>query len=132
MNIDTTNILNDSYICFIDNIFDNHLNTINNIFYDFKNRFSITPFFLAKLKVTDLTDFIIDLYNFNKHGNIINDGTGRGTFNNYYNSELNISYEIITNFLKQNKFNLNLHYNNWINFCYKFSDLYEFLHLNYL
>lgn len=129
MNIDINNA-DDPYIFFIDNIFDNHLDSINNIFNDFKNRFSLTPFFLGNLKITDLTDFIIDLYKFNKNTNIYLN-TIQNTFQNYYNSELNISYNIIINFLKQNKINLNLQYNNWIKFCYKFSDLYELLFLYY-
>lgn len=129
MNIDTTNI-NDPYIFFIDNIFDHHLDTINYICKDFKNRFSLTPFFLGNLKITDLTDFIIDLYKSNKNTQIYLNSI-QNTFQNYYNSELNISYNIITNFLKQKKINLHLQYNNWVKFCYKFSDLYELLYLNY-
>lgn len=126
MNIDT-NI--DPYIFFIDNILDNHLDTINYIFQDFKNRFSLTPFFLGNLKITDLTNFIIDLYKSNKNTHTYLNSI-QNTFLNYYNSELNISYNIINNFLK-NKIHLHLQYNNWVKFCYHFSDLYELLFLNY-
>jgi hypothetical protein len=127
MHIDTNNIT-DNYIFFINNIFDNHLDTINNIYNDFKNRFIVTPFFLGNLKNTDLTNFIIDLYQRNINTPLTENHI---YFQSYYSSELNLSYNIITNFLKQKTINLNLQYNNWIKFCYTFSDLYELFHSNY-
>lgn len=127
MYIDTNNI-DDHHMFFINHIFDHHLDTINNIFHDFKNRFVVTPFFLGKLQNTDLTNFILDLHKFNTN-TILHEN--HSMFKNYYYSELNISYNIITNFLKQKTINLNLQYNNWIKFCYKFSDLYELFYSKY-
>lgn len=113
----------DPYLNFINNIYDNHLESINRIYRDFKSRFAFTPFFLGNLKNTHLTDFIINLYQLDQTSNTKNTSIIYD-FESYYNSELHISYNIIKHFIKQ-IINLPLEYNTWINFCYECSDLYE-------
>jgi len=120
-----SDFLLDPYTNFINNLFDNHLETIDTIYRDFKNRFVFTPFFLGNLKNVHLTEFIINLYKLDQTSkkqiptnNILYD------FKSYYHSELSISYNIIKNFLKQN-INLPLEYNIWLQFCYRHSDLHE-------
>ena len=41
----------------------------------------------------------------------------------YYKQELEISYNIISKFLK--RFKITLEYNSWLYFCYTYTDLYE-------
>jgi hypothetical protein len=116
----------DPYLIFINNIYDYHIEYIDAMYTDFKNRFICTPFFLGNLRNTDLTDFIINIYQLDSkkqknqkyHNNLYN-------FKSYYNSELYLSYNIIKSFLKQKTINLSLEYDNWVNFCYRYSDLHE-------
>lgn len=91
-----------------------------------KNHFSNTsPFFLDYIKIYNLSDFIINLLFLNKsytqfknfNLNFIE------LFRSTYYNELNISYNIIYNFLK--KFNYNIDFKIWILFCITYSNLYE-------
>lgn len=122
-------IVKDSYNLFLDNIYNNHLDQIYNFYIDIKNRFSISPFFLGKLKSTDLTEFIINLYElkynlinasiFKVNKNILNQ------FKNYYNSELLVLYDLIQKLLKEIFFKIDLEYDMFVIFCYRYTDLHE-------
>jgi hypothetical protein len=120
----------DLYTNFINHIFDYHLEYIEYIYTDFKDRFAFSPFFLGNLKNTDLTEFIINLHPLSPIQNKITKQftTTEYIFNEfkyYYHSEIYISYNIITTFLKQKSINLPLEYNTWILFCCNYSDLHE-------
>jgi hypothetical protein len=130
-NNETDSFVLDPYLIFINNIHDNHLEYIDVMYTDFKNRFRFTPFFLGNLKNTDLTDFIINLYQLDQTSKKQNNNLYN--FKSYYTSELYISYNIIKTFLKQKTINLSLEYDIWINFCYRYSDLHELFsnHLTY-
>jgi hypothetical protein len=100
---------------------DYHTYNIIHLYEDLKNRFTYSPFFLANLKSTDLTDFFIHLlyYNYNPKQNL----SHLKFFSIEYENELCISFNIVNNFLKTCKYNLD--YNTWTYFCYKKSDLTE-------
>ena len=101
---------------------DQYNETILDIYYDFKNRFSFSPLFFSYLKPSDLTRFVTDTlfdnYPSMKHNNYITN------YSDEYRNELSISYNIITPFFQQ--FQYQLDYNTWVNFCYLYSDLVEF------
>jgi len=116
---DTSSVHNDEDL--ITPFLDYHTYNIIHLYEDFKNRFTYSPFFLANLKSTDLTDFFIHLlyYNYNPKQNL----SHLKFFSIEYENELCISFNIANNFLKTCKYNLD--YNTWTYFCYKKSDLTE-------
>lgn len=116
---DTSSVHNDEDL--ITPFLDYHTYNIIHLYEDFKNRFTYNPFFLANLKSTDLTDFFIHLlyYNYNPKQNL----SHLKFFSIEYENELCISFNIVNNFLKTCKYNLD--YNTWTYFCYKKSDLTE-------
>ena len=114
---DTSSVHNDEDL--ITPFLDYHTYNIIHLYEDLKNRFTYSPFFLANLKSTDLTDFFIHLlyYNYNPKQNL----SHLKFFSIEYENELCISFNIVNNFLKTCKYNLD--YNTWTYFCYKKSDL---------
>jgi hypothetical protein len=93
-----------------------------------KQRFHVSsPFFLSNLYSYHLTEYIIDkciLKNKStftyKNKNIYN------SFSEYYHKELQISYNDIDTFLRST-FKYSVSYNDWVNFCCLYTDLYELL-----
>ena len=116
------NYQSNSYDDFIDKFYTFHLDEIIDIYYEFKQRFSLSPFFLAELKSTELTEFSIDSILNNLNLPKINDEYIE-YFNYYYKNEIYTSYKIMARFLKTWKYNLTE--KNWIIFCYIHTDLYE-------
>ena len=116
----------DPYTTFINKIYDYNLHNIDNMYRDLKSRFVFSPFFLGNLKNIDLTDFIINLYNVYKYNDLSKDDRHLlNTFNDYYHSELSISYNIMKKFLKEESINVRLEYNDWLIFACTYSDLHE-------
>lgn len=106
----------------IQNFLDYHTDNIISLYYEFKQRFSYTPFFLTNLKSTDLTDFFIELLYYKdtfkyKKLPLLN------IFFKEYSNELDISFIITQKFLKTCKYNLD--YDSWSHFCYTKSKLNE-------
>ncbi len=93
---------------------------IIDIYLEFKNIFGIiSPFFLANLKINNLTDFIHGYHTYHSyHTNIQSKKIKNFTL--FYNNEIEISFNIIYSF-----FNINKQY--WILLCYTYSNLYEIL-----
>lgn len=116
---ETSSVYNDDDL--ITSFLDYHTYNIIHLHEHLKNTFTYSPFFLAKLKSTDLTDFFIHLlyYNYNLKQNL----PYIKIFSIEYENELNISFNIVENFLKTCKYNLD--YNTWSNFCYTKSNLTE-------
>lgn len=98
-----------------------HFDEILDLYYEFKDRFYISPYFINLLQVVHLTEFTSNLLNGTKQHK------GRHvlleSFENFYFDEIDTSYRIMYQFLKNFKFTLDKHI--WILFCYKHSDLYE-------
>jgi len=120
---DDTTSLNDEDI--ISSFLDYHTMNIISIYQNLKKRFEISsPFFLANLKSTHLTDLFINLIYYKDTMKYQNPPLIQ-QFLTEYKQELNISFYIVQNFLKSCNHNLN--YNSWCNFCYYKSDLYELM-----
>jgi hypothetical protein len=101
---------------------DYHTDNIISLYYEFKQRFSYTPFFLANLKSTDLTDFFIELLYYKdtfkyKKLPLLN------FFLKEYSNELDISFNITEKLLTSCKYKLD--YDSWTRFCYTKSKLNE-------
>lgn len=100
-----------------------HFDAILDIYYDFTSRFHVSPYFLEHMTPTKLTNFIERcIEKRTKTPNQL-----RITrFINYYNDELDMSYNILSNFLQRYGFKVSR--DHWYHFCYVHSDLSE---LNY-
>ena len=116
-----SNISNEDDI--ISYFLDHHTINIIYMYQDLKQRFNaFSPFFLANLKSTHLTDFFItilyykDTLQYQNPPLII-------PFVKEYQNEIDISFNIVQTFLKSCKYNLN--YNSWCHFCYYKSNLSE-------
>lgn len=82
-----------------------------------------SPFFLGNLSSVQFTHYIVDKFILKKNFNHNN----RNLLNHFckcYINELQISHSIINRFIR-NVFRCPLLYNDWVNFCYSHSDLYE-------
>lgn len=106
----------------IEAFLDYHTDNIISLYYEFNQRFSYTPFFLASLKSTDLTDYFIEILYYKdtfkyKTSSLLN------FFIKEYNNELDISFTLAEKLLKTCKYNLD--YNSWTRFCYAKSKLNE-------
>lgn len=109
----------------LDEFFVKYYNKIHDLYYDLKFRFnSFSPFFLCKMELYNITHFFEDFfvnppcllkkgYNGNKE-----------IFNTFYKKELDLSYGIVFNFSKTT-LKFNLQYDDWLKFCYQFTDKYE-------
>lgn len=115
---DTSSIYNDDDL--INSFLDYHTYNIIHLYEQLKNTFTYNPFFLDKLKSTDLTDFFIHLlyynYNYNSQQNLYY----IKNFSIEYENELSISFNIVEKFLNTCKYNLD--YSTWSYFCYTKSD----------
>lgn len=109
----------------ITDFLDFHTYNIIHLCEDLKNTFTYNPFFLAKLKSTHLTDFFIHLlyYNYNNYNTKQQYPPCVKNFSIEYENELYISFNIVKNFLKTCKYNLD--YTTWCHFCYTKSNLTE-------
>jgi hypothetical protein len=95
---------------------------------DIKSRFTCSPFFISYVTLPILSDYIM-MYIVKKTQipSSINDRVH--IFNTYYKQELEISYNIISRFLK--RFKITLQYKSWLWFCYTHTDLYEIKNYTY-
>ena len=111
----------------IDIFISEHLDDILDIFYDFRERFSWCPYFLAHLQCTHLTDFFTDILfhpqNFKSRRLTRTQIELYDRFIREYESELHTSLSIADGFLS--KFKRNLLPLDWALFCFSFSDLGE-------
>ena len=103
-----------------DDFLDDYTDDLLYIIEDLKSRFSTSPFFISNINLPILTNYMINCI-FKKIPRIPNNN--HLVFTNYYKNEIDISYNIIYNFLK--RFKIILPYNSWVYFCYMHSDLYE-------
>ena len=101
---------------------------ILSIFDDLKQRFSINPFFLCKLKgyvfVNFLTNYILNYSDNNVKNYAIKNhiySFKSQIFEEIFMNELIISYNIISKFIKI--FKIELSFCTWKSFCYKYSDI---------
>lgn len=109
----------------IDAFISEHLDDILDMFYEFQERFSWCPFFLANLKSTHLTDFLIDVVFNNRHRQPLN-RTQLVLYERFiveYEVELHISLTMVNTFL--NRFKCTVPPLSWALFCFSFSDLSE-------
>jgi len=114
----------DNYTLDTDEFFFCYSDQILDIYYEFKERFTSSPFFFSYLTYPILSDFIHQLivqrnlqltktYNLNN----LND------FDHFYSVEIEYSYNILNTFLRKFKFSLTR--NLFIQFCILYSDLHE-------
>lgn len=118
----------------VDNFLFKYSDEIHDLYNDLKYRFGgSSPFFLSNMELYNLTHFLCDMalnlvkqkpikyktynYTFTKPNlNVI--------FNTFYKNEIEISYGILFNFSKRT-LQFNLQYDDWLTFCYQFTDKYE-------
>jgi hypothetical protein len=119
----------DSY--FNDNDFDEfdeflhyHSDRVYDIYQDLKSRFIFSPFFLAKMQYYHIVHFLADIILYNKTEYVCRNQNLTKKFHDYYQTELDISYQIIASFVKRN-FKRNFNYYDWLDFCITLSDRYE-------
>jgi hypothetical protein len=117
-------------IVFENNIIDNFMyyktNDIIDLYESIKQRFHISsPFFLSYLYSYHLTEYIIDKCILkNKSTFIYKNNNTCNYFAEYYHNELQTSYNDIDTFLRST-FKYSIPYNEWVNFCCLYTDLYE-------
>jgi hypothetical protein len=108
----------------LDDFFVKYSNKMHDLYYDLKFRFnSISPFFLCNMKLYNLIDFFEDFL-VNPVCVLKKTNSRKEMFNTFYKHELDLSYGIVFNFLKTT-LKFNLQYNDWLKFCYQFTDKYE-------
>lgn len=98
---------------------------IYNLYQDLQDRFAcVSPAFLCQLRFYHIFNFFCDLVLYKKTDyNCVNKPL-LNQFNNFYNSELQISYGIVYGFLKRH-FRFTIQYTQWSVFCYCLSAKYE-------
>ena len=111
----------DNHTLDIDEFFFYYSDEILNIYYEFKERFTSSPFFFSYLTYPILSDFIHQLIvqknlQLTKTYNLID-------FDHFYNVEIDFSYNMLDAFLR--KFKISLTRNLFIQFCFLYSDLHE-------
>jgi len=91
-----------------------------------RQRFHMSsPFFLSYLYSYHLTEYIIDKFILkNKSTFTYKNNNMCNLFSEYYHNELQISYSDIDKFLRST-FKYSVSYNDWVNFCCLYTDLYE-------
>lgn len=113
----------------IDEFLHYEFDNILDIFYNIKDTFSMSPFFLDRVNITHFSDLITSLLfkeEFKKRRSNTNTNTKFiHTFSAFYKNELHLSYDIITNYLKSFKFTI--HFEDWISFCIAYSNLSELI-----
>jgi hypothetical protein len=110
-----------NYIEIENDLLNFHFDEILDIYYELKDRFYKSPYFINLLQVFHLTDFICNLLNRTKQHKPVHSSVLLKNFESYYFDEIDTSYRIVYQFLKNFKFTLDK--NTWIVFCYKHSDL---------
>jgi hypothetical protein len=114
----------------INNVINNFLyhktDDVIDLYESIKQRFHISsPFFLSYLVSYHLTEYIIDKCILkNKFTFTYKNKNTCNNFSEYYHNELQISYNDISKFLKST-FKYSVSYNDWVNFCCLYTDLYE-------
>jgi hypothetical protein len=91
---------------------------------EIKSRFTCSPFFISYVTLPILSDYI--MMRIVKKPYIIPNSRIKDNlriFHTYYKQELEISYNIVSKFLK--RFKITLQYDSWTHFCYIYTDLYE-------
>jgi hypothetical protein len=118
----------DSYVneyAMIDKFLSDHLDNVLDIYYDFETRFRLNPWFLERMKTTDLIDFCIDCLfpkqtSFHNKKRYFSDNHEVfDLFEEEYLWELEISFRIISKFL--NKFQYTLDIQTWSLCCFCFT-----------
>lgn len=120
-NDNETNSNESNYIEIEDELINFHFDEILDIYYELKDRFYKSPYFINLLQVIHLTEFICNLLNRTKQHKKTHSSVLLENFEYYYFDEIDTSYRIMYQFLKNFKFTLDK--NTWILFCYKHSDL---------
>jgi hypothetical protein len=111
----------------IEEFYSYYSDDIIDIYEEFKEKFSCSPFFLSYLTYPLLTDFLLSfVLSKPKLGNVSNKNDYLYDFNNFYKVEIESSYNIICTFLR--KFKKNLLYDTYVDFCFKLTDLHELKH----
>jgi hypothetical protein len=91
---------------------------------EIRSRFTCSPFFISYVTLPILSNYTMMCIVKKPHkiqNSFIKDCLSN--FHTYYKQELEISYNIISKFLK--RFKITLKYNSWLYFCYTYTDLYE-------
>ncbi len=118
--IENNDCINDSGNLDIDDFYFYYSNDILIMYEEIKENFTKSPFFLSNLTYPILTEFILDIILSNK----VIKKNNLDNFNLFYQVEIQSSYNILNDFLR--KFKKNIPYNNYLQFCFKLSDLHEF------
>lgn len=100
------------------------IDDIIDLYYYFAERFALMPFFLHKMKSTNLTDITYECLNNTIECYIENmleyyDSRKYQKFLDDYSNEILISYQIYTNFLRKYKSSIEL--SDWEFICYKYT-----------
>jgi hypothetical protein len=133
MEVDSDEYIDDNFtnIDRIDDFFIKHSNKIHDLSDELKSRFSgFSPPFLCNMEFHNLIhffeNFIVKQTCFLPLKSKINNKYiyTKEIFNTFYKKELDISYGIVFDFSKTT-LKFNLHYEDWLKFCYHFTDKYE-------
>jgi len=112
--LDNTLDIDEFYFYYSDDILD--------IYHEFKKRFSSSPFFFSHLTYPILTELVFKIV----MGNGIYLDIPKPSldvFKEFYNVEIEYSYNTLTSFLR--KFKKSLSYNSFVQFCFLYTDLHE-------
>jgi len=101
----------------IDLFFQNNLDEIIDMFYEFQERFSHNPFFLQRLESSHLTDLFIDCLFGQKTHQVLNESNC--AFYTEYQPEVDTSFTIAYSFLYRHRFKLS--HALWVKFCYEYT-----------
>lgn len=104
----------------IDNI---SIDDIIDVYEEFRERFSLMPFFLSKLKSSDLTDITYECIYDNSdyyNNNIEVNSRLYNKFIDEYKDIIYISYKLYNNFI--NNYNSSIDLYTWGLICYNYSD----------
>ena len=127
-NDNETNSNESNYIEIEGDLINFHFDEILDIYYELKDRFYKSPYFINLLQVVHLTKFIGNVLNGTKQHKKTHSSVLLKIFESYYFDEIDTSYRIMYPFVKNLKFTLDK--NTWILFCYNHSDLYELVLFN--
>jgi hypothetical protein len=110
----------------IDSFISNYLDDVLDLYYEFQERFSWSPFFLGRLKSTDLTDFLVDCIFIPRNIKSRITYTSLSLYEPFlqeYRQELHVSFTMIDKFLSCLK--VQIKRPDWGLFCFHNSDWYE-------
>ena len=107
----------------IDDFYFNFSDDVYDILFDLRERFFLSPFFISHLCFSNLTQYLSNFVVYNQKTPPLKKKELVIYFKHYYKNEIDISYNIIINFMK--KFKRNIPYDNWVLFCFNNSNLYE-------